>query len=82
MTQDQRVRGREFAHGLRECAGTLKARDRRVWFFRAFLEMPSREIAAHRSVALKPSHVDVISGVDDGLRLRRCAAREHEEGTW
>ncbi len=60
MTQDQRVRGREFATGLRECARALRMRDRRIWFFRAFLEMPSREIAGHPTVALKASHVDVI----------------------
>ncbi len=60
MMPDQKVKGREFADGLRECAGSLNVRDRRVWFFRAFLEMRSREIAEHPAVDLKPSHVDVI----------------------
>jgi RNA polymerase sigma factor (sigma-70 family) len=54
------VERREFVEGLRECADELQARSRRVWFFRVFLEMSSKEIAAHPEVMLKPGHVDVI----------------------
>jgi RNA polymerase sigma factor (sigma-70 family) len=63
-TAGARVESRAFAGALRDCAATLKERDRSVWFFRVFYELPSREIAAHPEIRLKAPHVDVI--------LQRC----------
>jgi RNA polymerase sigma factor (sigma-70 family) len=54
------VERREFVEVLRGCADELQARSRRVWFFRVFLEMSSKEIACHPEVMLKPGNVDVI----------------------
>jgi RNA polymerase sigma factor (sigma-70 family) len=51
---------REFASALRQCAEQLDPRRRLMWFFRVFYQMPSRLIASHPEVSLKPSHVDVI----------------------
>jgi RNA polymerase sigma factor (sigma-70 family) len=65
---------REFAAALRSCADRLQPRSRLVWFFRVFLEMPSREIAAHPDVGLKPAHVDVL------LQRAREAIRECMQG--
>lgn len=55
-----RVERREFVEVLRGCAAELQDRSRRVWFFRVFLEMSSKDIAMHPEVNLKPGHVDVI----------------------
>lgn len=54
------VEARELAHAVRDCAESLPARERRVWFFRAYYEMSSREIASHPLVGLRPPHVDVL----------------------
>jgi RNA polymerase sigma factor (sigma-70 family) len=51
---------RDFALAVRDCAARLQARARKVWFFRAFYDMSSKEIAAHPEIALKPGHVDVL----------------------
>jgi RNA polymerase sigma factor (sigma-70 family) len=56
----------EFVEALRECARRLKPRARTAWFFRVFYEMPSKTIACHPEVDLKPAHVDVL--------LQRCRA--------
>jgi RNA polymerase sigma factor (sigma-70 family) len=61
---DTGVERRDFARALRSCAEHLNPRDRRIWFFRIFYEMSSKEIAAHPEVSLKASHVDVL--------LQRC----------
>jgi len=61
---DTGVERREFVRALRTCAERLNARDRRIWFFRTFYEMSSKEIAAHPEVGLKAGHVDVL--------LQRC----------
>ena len=58
------VHRREFAGALVACTQRLSARDRTVWFFRVFYDLPTREIAVHPEVELKPAHVDVI--------LQRC----------
>ena len=50
----------EFIVSLRECVAQLAPRSRRVWFFRAFYEMSSRDIASHPAVRLQPGHVDVL----------------------
>jgi RNA polymerase sigma factor (sigma-70 family) len=55
------VEGRELGRALRQCFETLDPRGRRVWFFRAYYEMSSREIGAHPDVAISASHVDVVA---------------------
>lgn len=57
---DLGVERREFASALLECAEKLESRSRRVWFFRTFYDMRSREIAAHPSMGIKTAHVDVV----------------------
>ena len=54
----------EFARALRDCAETLSARSRTMWFFRVFYDMATKEIAGHPEIGLKPGHVDVV--------LQRC----------
>jgi RNA polymerase sigma factor (sigma-70 family) len=54
----------EFVTALRESIAALKPRDRRIWFFRVFHEMATKEISSHPDVRLRPGHVDVI--------LQRC----------
>jgi RNA polymerase sigma factor (sigma-70 family) len=57
---DDAASGREFVEALRGCVEQLALRQRRVWFFRVLLEIPSKEIAAHPDLGLKPGHVDVL----------------------
>lgn len=57
---DSAAEAAEFVATLRCCVSALAPRARRVWFFRAFYEMSSREIAAHPEVGLTPPHVDVV----------------------
>ena len=52
----------ELARALEACLGGLAPRARRIWIFRTFFEMSSRDIAAHPDVALRPKHVDVLVG--------------------
>jgi DNA-directed RNA polymerase specialized sigma24 family protein len=54
------VEAGEFIAALEECVGRLKPGARRVWFFRAFYAMSSRDIAGHPEVGLRPDHVDVV----------------------
>jgi DNA-directed RNA polymerase specialized sigma24 family protein len=42
----------------------MQPRSRRIWLFRVFYEMPTRDIASHPDISLKPGHVDVL--------LQRC----------
>lgn len=63
---DQAVERREYVEALRECARRLQPRARTIWFFRVFYDMPSKTIAHHPEVGLKPAHVDVL--------LQRCRA--------
>jgi len=70
-----RVERREFVAVLRGCAAELQDRSRRVWFFRVFLEMSSKEIALHPEVNLKPGHVDVILQRAREM-VRDCMARK------
>ncbi len=58
------VECREFVHALHGCVEELQPRTRRIWFFRVFYDMTSKEIAAHPEVGLKAPHVDVL--------LQRC----------
>ncbi|MBU1702089.1 MAG: sigma-70 family RNA polymerase sigma factor [Candidatus Eisenbacteria bacterium] len=57
---DIQVERNEFAAALRECAEQLSDRSRKIWFFRVFCGLSSREIACHPEVSLKASHVDVL----------------------
>ncbi len=52
------VSAREFTSALEGCVRELAPRARQVWFLRACLERPSREIAVMAGVS--PAHVDVI----------------------
>jgi RNA polymerase sigma factor (sigma-70 family) len=49
---------REFVAALEQCVRSLTPRSRQVWFLRACLERPSREIAT--VTRLSPANVDVI----------------------
>jgi RNA polymerase sigma factor (sigma-70 family) len=60
VTPEAPVLAREFTEALRDCVARLQPRNRRVWFFRAFYEMSSREIAQHPAVAIRVAHVDVL----------------------
>lgn len=53
---------REFIVSLVACAERLKPEHRTVWLLRVLHELPSRSIADHPEVRLKPGHVDVILG--------------------
>ena len=55
------VIARELASALRGCLEMLPGRERRVWFFRAYYEMSSRDIASHPDVDLRLGHVDVVN---------------------
>jgi RNA polymerase sigma factor (sigma-70 family) len=57
---DSRLHHKEFADALRRCAERLRPRARRIWFFRVFYEMSSREIANHPDVRMSCNHIDVI----------------------
>jgi len=57
---DVRVERREFAQALVRCTEALKPRARTIWFFRIFYGMPSKQIATHPEIDLKPNHIDVI----------------------
>jgi DNA-directed RNA polymerase specialized sigma24 family protein len=60
VAPDLAVESREFAAALVRCAGELRPKWRRLWMFRVFLELPTRDIAAHPQIGLKPAHVDVL----------------------
>ena len=55
---------REYAQALRRCVAELSGSSQKIWFYRIFLEMPSKQIARHPEIGLKAPHVDVI--------LQRC----------
>ncbi|MFH1573559.1 MAG: sigma-70 family RNA polymerase sigma factor [Acidobacteriota bacterium] len=69
-TPDLILDRREFARALRKCAEQLESRALAIWFLRVFLAMPSKRIAVHPNVKLKPAHIDVI------LQRARKAVRE------
>ena len=50
----------EFARDLLKCLGALQSRSLLIWFFRAFYDLSSREIATHPSIRLEVGHVDVV----------------------
>jgi RNA polymerase sigma factor (sigma-70 family) len=57
---DRQLQRKEFAGALRRCAEKLKPRSRRVWFFRVFYAMSSKEIASHPEIGMSCNHIDVI----------------------
>lgn len=57
-----RVEFAEVTAALEQCVETLAPRARRIWIFRTFFEMSSRDIAAHPEIRLNPANVDVIVG--------------------
>ncbi|NNF06955.1 MAG: RNA polymerase sigma factor [Candidatus Eisenbacteria bacterium] len=54
------VARREYVDAIKECFEQLQERSKRIWFFRVFLDMSSRDIATHPEVGLKSSHIDVV----------------------
>jgi RNA polymerase sigma factor (sigma-70 family) len=71
---------RELADALRACVERLPDRERRVWFYRAYYEMSSREIAVHPQVRLNAPHVDVVLQRTRGA-LRDCMRGKGHELT-
>ncbi len=67
------VERRQFVAAVRLCADRLQERARRIWFFRTFYELASKDIARHPDVDLTPGNVDVI--LQRSRRsLRECLA--------
>lgn len=60
-----------FAEAVGDCAGLLNERTRKIWFMRVLLDMPSKEIAHHPGVNMKPSAVDMALSRCRGL-IRDC----------
>lgn len=54
------VECRRFVEALTDCADRLSPRARRIWFFRVFYDMPSKQIAGHPDVGMAASAVDVM----------------------
>ena len=67
---DAAVDRARFAQALRDCALRLKPKTRKMWFFRVFYEMPTKEIATHPAIGMKPGAVDVS--------LQRCREQIRE----
>jgi RNA polymerase sigma factor (sigma-70 family) len=57
---EKELERKEFAEALRRCVERLDVRSRTIWFFRILCEMPTKEIAAHPEIRLKPGHIDVL----------------------
>ena len=57
-----RVEFAEVTTALELCIETLAPRARRIWIFRTFFDMSSRDIAAHPDIRVTPANVDVIVG--------------------
>lgn len=68
------VEGEQYIAALKLCAGQMQERERRIWFFRVFYEMRTRDIAAHPEIRLNPGHVDVLLQRCREA-MRRCMAR-------
>ncbi len=62
ISPSNRVEFAEVTAALDQCIETLAPRARRIWIFRTFFEMSSRDIAAHPEIRLNPANVDVIVG--------------------
>jgi DNA-directed RNA polymerase specialized sigma24 family protein len=68
----------EWVHALRDCVDALPDRGRRAWFFRAYYEMSSRDIAQHPLVAINAPHVDVLVQRTREA-LRKCLQKKGHE---
>jgi DNA-directed RNA polymerase specialized sigma24 family protein len=64
----------EFAQQLLRCLAALQPRSRYLWFFRAFYDLSSREIAAHPRIQLEVGHVDVLMQRTRSL-IQQCLKR-------
>jgi RNA polymerase sigma factor (sigma-70 family) len=51
---------RQFVVALEDCTRKLQPRARRIWFFRALLDLPSKTIARHPDIAMSPAAVDMV----------------------
>lgn len=60
-----------YAAALLACASKLVTRVRRAWFLRVFHELPTKAIAAHPEVGMKPASLDVTLA-RCRERMRRC----------
>ena len=60
MPPDALLAGKEYAGALRKCVSKLQTRSAKIWFFRVFCSLSSREIASHPEVQLKAPYVDVL----------------------
>jgi DNA-directed RNA polymerase specialized sigma24 family protein len=81
------VERRDYARALIGCAGQFSARVRLMWILRAFLNMTTREIAAHPEVDLRPGHVDALlsrarQAVRECMRARGHDPSEMPAGTF
>jgi len=54
------VRHEQFVCAIRDCVSALAPRARTAWFLRAYLDMPSREIASHPDVRMTVTAVDMM----------------------
>jgi len=54
------VRHEQFLKAIRECVAGLAPRARNAWFLRAYLDMSSKEIAAHPDVGMTVTAVDML----------------------
>ena len=57
---DAGLERQRFVEALKACAGQLKPRTRRIWFFRVFYGLSASEISLHPDVALQPKGVDML----------------------
>jgi RNA polymerase sigma factor (sigma-70 family) len=78
---------RDFSRALRDCVENLQPKARRIWFYRVLYDLPSREIATHPSVGLRPGNVDVIlqrcrGAVGDCLARKGYGAQDLRPGTY
>lgn len=80
LRADAAVEAGELARALRVCVSGLPERDRRVWFYRVYYEMSSRQVAAHPRIGLRTDHVDVINQRTREA-LRRCMANKGHDLT-
>jgi RNA polymerase sigma factor (sigma-70 family) len=60
----------QFLDAISACIAGLSPRARLIWFMRAFLDLPSRKIAAHPDVAMSVAAIDMM------LSRTRRALRE------
>lgn len=56
---EYRAERARFVSAIGDCAALLSKRSRTIWFLRVLLDLPSRQIAHHPEVNMKPSAVDM-----------------------